>query len=222
MDEMAIEGVGMTSRRARERLVAELRELGIQNEYVCQAMLATPRHLFLDDALSHRAYQNVALPIGHQQTISQPYVVARMTELALAERPINKVLEIGTGSGYQTAVLASFADTVFTVERIGALQRQAHRRLSRLGLRDVCYRHGDGSKGWPEHAPYDAIVVTAAASAPPQNLLDQLAEGGRLVMPVGQQDSQQLQCLVAHNGKHSVESVATVRFVPLVTGSARH
>ena len=218
VDSIALQGVGMTSRRARERLVAELRQLGIRSDAVCQVMLETPRHIFVDEAMAHRAYQNVALPIGYQQTISQPYIVARMTELAVAARRPGKALEIGTGCGYQTAVLARLADAVYTVERIEPLQRQARSRLARLGLRNVRYRLGDGAEGWPDIDAFDAIVVTAAAAEPPSALLAQLGENACMVVPVGDGATQQLKTVHRRNGRQVTESVATVRFVPLVSG----
>ena len=218
MDPVTFQGAGMTLRRARKRLIAELRELGIRSDAVCQAMLETPRHIFLDGAMAHRAYQNIALPIGYQQTISQPYIVARMTELAVAARRPERVLEIGTGCGYQTAVLAALAETVYTIERIDTLQRQARTRLARLGIRNVRYRHGDGSQGWPDIDDFDAIVVAAAAPAAPAALIAQLGEGACLVMPIGDGNTQQLKTVSRRGGRQVTESVATVRFVPLVSG----
>ena len=158
-------GIGMTSQRTRERLIQRLYEEGLSNPAVLEVIRRTPRHLFVDEALAHRAYEDTALPIGHNQTISQPYMVGRMTELLLAAGPLDKVLEIGTGSGYQTAVLAQLVERVFSVERIQALQDRAKERLVELNLRNVVFRWGDGWEGWPALAPYNGIIVTAAASA---------------------------------------------------------
>src|SRR5690606_31482653 len=183
-DHLQRQGVGMTSQRTRERLIERLYEEGLSNPRVLEVIRRTPRHLFVDEALAHRAYEDTALPIGHNQTISQPYIVGRMTELLLAGGPLDKVLEIGTGSGYQTAVLAQLVERVFSVERIQALQDRAKERLQELELRNVVFRWGDGWEGWPALAPYNGILVTAAASEVPQALLEQLAPGGRLVIPV--------------------------------------
>lgn len=170
-------GIGMTSQRTRERLIQRLYEEGLSNAHVLEVIRCTPRHLFVDEALSHRAYEDTALPIGHNQTISQPFMVARMTELLLAAGPLDKVMEIGTGSGYQTAVLAQLVERVFSVERIQALQDKAKERLAELNLRNVVFRWGDGWEGWSALAPYNGIIVTAAATEVPQSLLDQLAPG---------------------------------------------
>ena len=180
-----LHGSGMTSQRTRDRLIQRLYEEGLSNAHVLEVIRRTPRHLFVDEALAHRAYEDTALPIGHNQTISQPFMVARMSELLLADGPLDKVLEIGTGSGYQTAVLAQLVERVFSVERIQALQDRAKERLVELKLRNVVFRWGDGWEGWPALAPYNGIIVTAAAADVPQALLDQLAPGGRLVIPVG-------------------------------------
>ena len=189
-------GQGMTSQRVRDRLVERLREAGIRDENVLNSIRTVPRHLFVDEALAMRAYEDTALPIGHSQTISQPWVVARMTEALLLENPLlgrapKKVLEIGTGSGYQAAILAALGLEVYTVERIGDLLRQARKRLRQLGM-NVRSKHDDGRIGWSEHAPYDAIIVTAAAPALVNALIDQLAVGGHLVAPVGGASSQSL------------------------------
>ena len=179
-------GIGMTSQRTRERLIQRLYEEGLSNARVLEVIRRTPRHLFVDEALAHRAYEDTALPIGHNQTISQPYMVGRMTELLLAAGPLDKVLEIGTGSGYQTAVLAQLVERVFSVERIQSLQERAKERLSQLSLRNVVFRWGDGWEGWNALGPYNGIIVTAAAAEVPQALLDQLAPEGRQAHPVRQ------------------------------------
>ena len=211
-------GSGMTSQRARERLIQRLTEEGVSDAKVLDVIRRTPRHLFVDEALSHRAYEESSLPIGHNQTISQPFMVARMTELLLAAGPLDKVLEIGTGSGYQTAVLAQSVERVFSVERIQALQDRAKERLVELKLRNVVFRWGDGWEGWPALAPYNGIIVTAAAAEVPQALLDQLAPGGRLVIPVGTGDVQQLQLIVREAQGFAHYMLDSVRFVPLLNG----
>jgi protein-L-isoaspartate(D-aspartate) O-methyltransferase len=213
-----IQGVGMTSQRTRDRLIARLKEEGIQNEQVLEVMRVMPRHLFVDEALASRSYEDTALPIGHGQTISQPYVVARMTEALLAAGPLKKVLEIGTGSGYQTAVLSHMVEQVFTVERITPLQERARRILTHLQMRNIRYCISDGGWGWTQHAPYDGIIVTAAPEEIPEALYDQLDEGGRLVIPSGQQGKQRL-LLMTRNGDEFDEQVLDwVSFVPLVRG----
>lgn len=213
-------GIGMTSERTRERMVRYLEQLGIADPRVLEAMRRVPRHIFLDEALAHRAYENTALPIGHSQTISQPYTVALLAQLVVAE-PRRRVLEVGTGSGYQAAVLAQLVERVYTVERIKPLLRKARERFRRLGLRNVVAAHLDGVCGWPEYAPYDAIVVTAAARQVPVELLEQLAPDGVLVIPVGDASRQELR-LVRRRGetrRFAETVVAAVRFVPLVEGS---
>lgn len=212
-------GQGMTSQRVRDRLVDRLREIGIRNENVLNAVRTVPRHLFVDEALAMRAYEDTALPIGHSQTISQPWVVARMTEVLLQEGAPRKVLEIGTGSGYQAAILAALGLEVYTVERIGDLLRQARKRLRQLGY-NVRSKHDDGRAGWAEHAPYDAIIVTAAAPALVAALIDQLAVGGRLVAPVGGASTQSLVQLTRRaDGGVDEEVLAPVVFVPLLSGT---
>lgn len=217
-DDMQRSGIGMTSQRTRERLVQRLYEEGLSNARVLEVIRRTPRHLFVDEALAHRAYEDTALPIGHNQTISQPYMVGRMTELLLAAGPLDKVLEIGTGSGYQTAVLAQLVERVFSVERIQVLQERAKERLAELNLRNVVFRWGDGWEGWNALGPYNGIIVTAAAAQVPQALLDQLAPGGRLVIPVGSGDVQQLLLIVREDDGFSRHVLDAVRFVPLLNG----
>lgn len=218
-DHLQRHGIGMTSQRTRERLIERLYEEGLSNPHVLEVIRRTPRHLFVDEALAHRAYEDTALPIGHNQTISQPYIVGRMTELLLAAGPLDKVLEIGTGCGYQTAVLAQLVERVFTVERIQALQDRAKERLAALNLRNVVYRWGDGWEGWSALAPYNGILVTAAAAEVPQALLDQLAIGGRLVIPVGAGDEQELLLIVREEDGFSRHVLDAVRFVPLLQGA---
>lgn len=217
-DPLQRHGIGMTSQRTRERLIERLYEEGLSNPHVLEVIRRTPRHLFVDEALAHRAYEDTALPIGHNQTISQPYMVGRMTELLLAAGPLDKVLEIGTGSGYQTSVLAQLVERVFSVERIQALQDRAKERLAELNLRNVVFRWGDGWEGWPALAPYNGIIVTAAAADVPQALLDQLAPGGRLVIPVGAGDEQQLLLIIREEQGFTRHVLDAVRFVPLLNG----
>lgn len=214
--EMGRSGIGMTSQRTRERLIQRLYEEGLSNARVLEVIRRTPRHLFVDEALAHRAYEDTALPIGFNQTISQPYMVGRMTELLLAGGNLDKVLEIGTGSGYQTAVLAQLVDRLFTVERLQALQDQAKDRLASLKLRNVVYRKGDGWEGWSALAPYNGIIVTAAASEVPQALLEQLAPGGRMVIPVGMGEEQQLILVIRGEEGFVRHELESVRFVPLI------
>ncbi|PJJ98341.1 protein-L-isoaspartate O-methyltransferase [Lysobacteraceae bacterium NML75-0749] len=206
-------GVGMTGQRVRDRLIERLREQGVENERVLTAIRTLPRHLFVDEAFAGRAYEDTALPIGHGQTISQPWVVAKMTEAVLACAP-KKVLEIGTGSGYQASVLAALGMQVFTVERIGDLLRTARKRFRQLGI-EVRSRHDDGRAGWPEYAPFDAIVVTAGAAALEPALLEQLAPGGILVAPV---NGQLLRLAQDPEGRWLQQNLAPVSFVPLLAG----
>jgi protein-L-isoaspartate(D-aspartate) O-methyltransferase len=210
----------MTSARTRERLVERLRDRGITNESVLEQIRAVPRHLFVDEALASRAYEDVALPIGHGQTISQPYVVARMTEALLnADPPPRKVLEIGTGCGYQTAVLAGLVDMVYSVERLRPLYERARARLSQLDVRNVHLRHGDGWEGWRVHGPYDGILVAAAPPHVPAMLEHQLADGGQLVIPVGERlGRQDLLLIRRHGDEFEREVLDEVVFVPMVEG----
>lgn len=206
-----------TSRKG-ESLAQLLHKEGISNTKVLTAIAKTPRELFLPDALKHKAYQNTALPIGQGQTISQPYIVARMTELLLeSDNQTQNVLEIGTGSGYQTAVLAQLFAHVYSVERIKTLQFQAKRRMNQLDLHNVKMKHGDGWLGWSSKGPYDAIIVTAAASSMPEKLYQQLNEGGRLIIPVGE-DNQLLHCITKREEELELKVIEAVRFVPLVAG----
>ncbi|MFK0086508.1 protein-L-isoaspartate(D-aspartate) O-methyltransferase [Pseudomonas sp. NPDC090755] len=212
-------GIGFTSQRTRERLIQRLIEEGVSNPKVVEVLRRTPRHLFVDEALAHRAYEDTALPIGNNQTISQPFMVAHMSELLLQAGPLDKVLEIGTGSGYQTAILAQLVERVFSVERIKVLQDRAKERLSELNLRNVVFRWGDGCEGWPALAPYNGIIVTAVAPEVPQALLDQLAPGGRLVIPVGPAgETQHLMLIVREEQGFSRQVMGAVRFVPLLPG----
>ena len=213
-----IRGIGMTSQRTRDRLIERLREKGIRNERLLEVIRRTPRHLFVDEALSSRAYEDTALPIGFNQTISQPYIVARMTEALLAGAP-QKVLEIGTGSGYQAAVLAQLVPQVYTVERIMALVPLARQRFRDLNLRNLHLKQSDGTWGWPQQAPFDAILVTAAPAEIPRALLDQLAEGGRLVIPIGAGSGQTLAVITRNSDGYEREDLEQVSFVPLVGGN---
>ncbi|AVF37098.1 MULTISPECIES: protein-L-isoaspartate(D-aspartate) O-methyltransferase [Rahnella] len=197
-------------------LLEQLRQQGIHDEKLLHAIESVPRERFVDEAFQHKAYENTALPIGSGQTISQPYTVARMTEL-LRLKPTSRVLEIGTGSGYQTAILAHLVEHVFSVERIKGLQWQAKRRLKQLDLHNVSTRHGDGWQGWPSRGPFDAIIVTAAPPEIPQDLLQQLDEGGVMVLPVGE-ENQTLQRVTRRGDEFVAETVEAVRFVPLVKG----
>ncbi len=211
-------GVGMTSQRTRDRMLARLRDQGIKDEVVLSAIAAIPRHIFVDEALSIRAYEDVALPIGFGQTISQPYIVARMSEILRNGNPLQKVLEVGTGCGYQTAVLSKIAKEVYSVERIRPLVMKARGHLRELKCTNVKLGHSDGSMGLTEHAPFDAIIVTAAASHIPQDLLDQLAIGARLVIPVGVDE--QILTLVERKSEadYRQTKLEPVKFVPLLGG----
>ncbi|MFT4768005.1 MAG: protein-L-isoaspartate(D-aspartate) O-methyltransferase [Glaciecola sp.] len=212
-----ISGIGMTSQRTRERLVQRLVEQGITSITVLDAMRNVPRHLFVDEAMAHRAYEDTALPIGFQQTLSQPYIVARMTELLIAGRDPQKILEIGSGSGYQSAVLAGIVGEVYALERIKPLLLAARKRMRQLKLRNVQMRHGDGYEGWESQAPFDGILAAAAPEQVPQSLLGQLALGGRLVMPVGGRE-QTLVVVERTDSGFERYDVEPVRFVPLLPG----
>jgi len=210
-------GVGMTSQRTRNRLTNRLRDRGISDERVLDAMLNVPRHIFIDEALSHRAYEDSSLPIGFNQTISQPYMVARMTESLLAAGPLAKVLEIGTGSGYQTAILSQLVDKVWTVERIQGLHERAKQTLRRLGNRNVQFKYDDGNIGWPEQGLFNGIIVTASPRLVPQDLLEQLAIGGRMLIPVGD-TAQKLKLIIRTDDGYEEEVLEDVKFVPLLGG----
>ena len=212
------QGIGMTSRRTRERMISRLREQGIRNSQVLKVMADTPRHIFVDGALESRAYEDTALPIGHNQTISQPYIVAKMTELLLENGQLGKVLEIGTGCGYQTAILAQIAEQVYSVERIAPLVKKARDTLWELNLKTVGFKHSDGGWGWPEHAPYDAILVAAAPLEIPEALLAQMAIGGVMVIPVGREGMQSLQRITHSENGFEVEMIEAVTFVPFLSG----
>lgn len=216
--DLNLKGIGMTSQRTRSRLVDRLREQGITSEKILDVIRDTPRHAFIDEALAHRAYEDTALPIGFNQTISQPYVVARMTEALMSEGSLETVLEVGTGSGYQTAVLASLATRVYTVERISGLANRAKERLMSIGYRNIQFKHSDGGMGWPERGPFDAIIVTAAPREIPEALLAQLAPGGRMLVPVGESRQQEL-IMIHRDGDDFEQTVLEqVKFVPLLSG----
>ncbi|MFV1872853.1 MAG: protein-L-isoaspartate(D-aspartate) O-methyltransferase [Oleiphilus sp.] len=209
----------MTSKRTRLRLIQRLRDGGIKNEDVLSVMAELPRHIFLDEALSHRAYEDTALPIGHNQTISQPYIVARMTELLLESMP-RRVLELGTGSGYQAAVLSQLVEEVYSVERINPLLTKAVSRFKRLNLKNVYTRHADGGIGWPERGLYDAIIMTAAPKEIPMELVRQLKEGGRMILPLG--DATQSLTIVTKRGQgFDTLNVEPALFVPFLPGTIR-
>ncbi len=215
------QGIGMTSQRTRDRLIMRLREQGIGNEQVLEVMRRVPRHLFVDEALAHRAYEDTALPIGYGQTISQPYIVARMTELLLEDGPVNSVLEIGTGCGYQTAVLASLFAQVYSVERIEALYLQAKKRLAELEIYNVQLRHTDGIEGWPNTSyRFDRILMTAACSELPEALAGQLADGGVMVLPLDDGSDQTMTRITRTRDGLQSESLEKVVFVPLLPGLA--
>jgi protein-L-isoaspartate(D-aspartate) O-methyltransferase len=214
----SIQGIGMTSARTRNRLVERLKNHGIRASAVLEQIRNVPRHLFVDEALASRAYEDTALPIGHSQTISQPYVVAKMTEALLEDFDGDKVLEIGTGCGYQTAMLAPLVKEIYTVERIPELLRKAKQRLRQLDIYNVRYRLDDGWQGWPKYAPYDGIIVAAAAAELPRKLLEQLAPGGRLIMPVGPSGAQELTMVLRRDDHFEQLSLGGVSFVPLVKG----
>lgn len=217
---MSRQGIGMTSQRTRERLIQRLMDQGITQFEVLEAIRSVPRHLFVDEALAHRSYEDTALPIGYGQTLSQPYVVARMSELALARVRPKKVLELGSGSGYQTAILASLVDEICAIERIKPLLERARKQLRALRVRNVRLRHGDGLDGWSSEAPFDLILGAAAPERLPTQLLEQLTPGGRLILPVGC-ERQQLIMVTATAEGYVEEVIEEVNFVPMVRGVSR-
>ncbi|OKY27701.1 MULTISPECIES: protein-L-isoaspartate(D-aspartate) O-methyltransferase [Thalassotalea] len=212
--------VGGKSTRSGELLAQKLQSEGIKNPQVLQAIARSPRHIFIPEILAHKAYDNTALPIGQGQTISQPYIVAKMSELLLADGTPDSILEIGTGSGYQTSILAQLTPHVYSVERIKSLQFQAKRKLQSIDFHNISMKHGDGWKGWKSKAPFQAIIVTAAPTEVPQALLEQLADGGRLVIPVGEQ-TQILKIIKRQGNEFNEQHVEAVRFVPLVPGAVQ-
>ena len=214
---LRLQGIGMTSRRTRDRMVNRLKDQGISDSKVLAVMSDTPRHIFVDEALASRSYEDTALPIGYNQTISQPYIVARMTELLLENGPLSKVLEIGTGCGYQTALLAQLVDKVYSVERIGPLLKKAKNHLWDLKLKNISYQHNDGGWGWPEHAPFDGILVAAAPAEIPETLLQQMAVGGVMLIPIGT-DNQALHKVTRTETGYEDEILDSVVFVPFLSG----
>jgi protein-L-isoaspartate(D-aspartate) O-methyltransferase len=217
VNDQQLAGIGMTSQRTRNRLVQRLRDNGIKNQQVLDVMASTPRHIFIDEALAHRAYEDTSLPIGNGQTISQPYIVAKMTELLLAEGPLNNVLEVGTGSGYQTAILAPLVKRLFSVERIEPLLNKAKQRIRQLKLNNVSFKLSDGHWGWEQSGPYDGIIAAAAPEEIPQGLLDQMAEGGRMILPVGG-EKQSLVLVIRNGEKWQRQVLEEVNFVPFLSG----
>lgn len=213
-------GIGMTSQRTRDRLITRLENEGISSQEVLEAMRAIPRHIFVDEALASRAYEDTALPIGYNQTISQPYIVARMTEMLLSgtPTPLAKVLEVGTGSGYQAAILSLLVKQVYSVERIEALIKQARSRFQELKLRNIRLQYDDGTMGWPEYGPYDGIIATAAPVEVPMPLLQQLAPGGRLIIPIGKQGGQKLMLYTRTDEGVEEQFIEQVSFVPMLSG----
>ena len=213
-----LQGRGMTSDRTRLRMIERLRKQGITDEKVLEVMAKTARHIFIDEALESRSYDDVALPIGHNQTISQPYIVAKMTEILLEGGHLTKVLEIGTGCGYQTAVLAPLVDKVYTVERIAPLLKKAKNNLWDLKLKNISYQHSDGGWKWPEQAPFDGILVAAAPEKVPESLLQQMAIGGVMLIPVGSKNQQQLYKITRTENGYENEVLEAVSFVPFLSG----
>jgi len=213
-----LQGVGMTSRRTRDRMVDRLMEQGITHSGLLNAMREIPRHIFVAEALASRSYEDTALPIGHNQTISQPYIVAKMTELLVKNGKLSNVLEIGTGSGYQTAILAQLVGSIYSIERIGSLLKKARDALWDLKIKNVRFQHSDGEEGWPEQAPYDGILVAAAPLEIPEILLDQLAVGGVMIIPVGQKSNQELHKITRTEKGFEDEVLEAVSFVPFLKG----
>jgi protein-L-isoaspartate(D-aspartate) O-methyltransferase len=218
MTDVRMSGIGMTSARTRDRLVQRLRDQGIVNPVVLDRIRNVPRHIFVDEALGSRAYEDTALPIGFGQTISQPFIVARMTEALLEGGPLARVLEIGTGCGYQSAVLSPLVTTLYTIERIGPLLERAKERIKELGMKNVRFRHGDGSVGWKAQGPFDGILVAAAPLSVPAALLQQLKPGGRLIVPVGPEGEQELVRFTQRDQRLEKHSLGAVAFVPLLAG----
>jgi protein-L-isoaspartate(D-aspartate) O-methyltransferase len=218
MVDVRLTGIGMTSARTRDRLVQRLRDQGIANLAVLDRIRNVPRHIFVDEALGSRAYEDTALPIGFGQTISQPYIVARMTEALLEGGPLRSVLEVGTGCGYQTTVLAPLVERLYTIERIEPLMIRAKERIKELGIRNVRFRYGDGIAGWKAHSPFDGILVAAAPLTVPEALIKQLKVGGRLLVPVGPEGEQELIRFTRKEQRVDKESLGPVAFVPLLGG----
>ncbi|MBQ0724011.1 MAG: protein-L-isoaspartate(D-aspartate) O-methyltransferase [Cycloclasticus sp.] len=214
------QGIGMTSQRTRDRMVQQLQQLGIKDQRVLEVMSKIPRHLFVAEALASRAYENTALPIGQGQTISQPYMVARMTELLIEDGLPENVLEVGTGSGYQSAVLASLIPRVFSVERIRPLQDKAKKVLTEIGFRNVSFKHSDGGWGWKACGPYQGILAAAAPTEIPAKLLQQLLPLAKLVIPIGEEGQQVLQRITRTDSAYEVETIEAVSFVPFLKGRA--
>jgi len=219
MTPLQLQGIGMTSQRTRDRLVQRLTQQGIKNKDVLEVMANTPRHLFVDEALSHRAYEDTALPIGFGQTISQPYIVAKMTEILLRQGPLESVLEIGTGCGYQCIVLAQLVGRVYSVERIAPLQEKAKQRAQLLRVNNVKFKHADGNWGWPDEGPYDAILSAAAPDHIPVELAQQLKVGGTLILPVGDQHKQDLTMVTRTEDGFKKQILEPVMFVPMLSGT---
>ena len=213
-------GIGMTSQRTRMRMIERLRAQGIRDEVVLSVLGEVPRHVFVDEALASRAYEDIALPLGFGQTISSPYTVARMTELARAGAAINKVLEIGTGCGYQAAILARLAKEVYSIERISALLAKARRHVRDLRISNVRLRHTDGQAGMPDAAPFDVIIMSAAATHIPRELMEQLGVGGRMIVPICQGGEQRLRMIERSANGYIEKKMDTVKFVPLLPGTA--
>lgn len=213
-----IKGVGMTSFRTRCRMADRLQEQGILNPRVLDAIKNTPRHIFVDEALASRSYEDTSLPIGYNQTISQPYIVAKMTELLLEQGKLTKVLEIGTGCGYQTAILSQLVDKVYSVERIAALQKKAKNNLWDLNFKNIKFQHSDGDWGWEDYAPFDGILVAAAPKKVPEKLLQQLSAGGIMIIPVGQKNKQKLHRITRTDEGYDEQILEPVSFVPFLAG----
>ena len=213
-----LKGIGMTSQRTRDRLAKALVEMGIKSEAVLDVIRKTPRHFFIDEALASRAYENTALPIGFNQTISQPYIVAKMTEILIKDKELNNVLEIGTGCGYQTVVIAQFAQYVYTVERVDGLLMRARERFQELNYTNIRSKHSDGNVGWSAHGPYDGIIVAAAPVGVPKALIEQLALNGRLVIPIGESGEQKLLLITRTQDGYNEEFLDSVSFVPMLAG----